>query len=85
MLVRNDSLGRRASPDLAQQLVGWQTERIEAGRCSGDAAVAVVETTDLGLGHDPPLARWLDLPRPGSVATEGLVGPRVVVISEVHT
>jgi hypothetical protein len=35
----------------------------------------VVETTDLGLGHDPPLARWLNLAGPGSVAIEGLVGP----------
>jgi hypothetical protein len=34
-----------------------------------------METTDLGLGHDPPLARWLNLARPGSVAFEGLVGP----------
>ena len=77
--------GRRAPPNLAQQLVGWQTERIEAGRCSGDAAVAVMETTDLGLGDDSPLARRLNRARPGGVAVEGLVRPRVVVIREVLT
>ena len=32
---------------------------LEAGRYSGSAPVAVVEATGLGLGHDPPLARWL--------------------------
>ncbi len=52
---------------------------------SGGASVAVVETTDLGLGHDPPLARRFNLARPGSVAFEGLVGPRVVVVGEVLT
>jgi hypothetical protein len=36
---------------------GWQIERLEAGRSSGGATVSVMETTDLGLGHDPPLAR----------------------------
>jgi hypothetical protein len=34
-----------------------------------------METTDLGLGYDPPLAGWLDLARPGSIAIEELVGP----------
>ncbi len=47
----------------------------EAGLYSGSAPVAVVEATDLGLGHDPPLARWLYLARPGSVAVQGPVGP----------
>jgi hypothetical protein len=45
----------------------------------------VVETTDSGLGHDPPLDRWLYLARPGSVAIERLVGPRVVVVGNVLT
>jgi hypothetical protein len=35
----------------------------------------VLETTDLGLGHDLPLARRLDLTRPGSIAIKALVGP----------
>jgi hypothetical protein len=47
---------------------GGQIQRLEARRTSGGASGSVIETTDLGLGHDPPLARWLDLPRPGSVA-----------------
>jgi hypothetical protein len=55
--------------------VGWQIQELEAGQSSGRASVSVVETTDLGLGHDPSLARWLDLARAGSVAIEGLVGP----------
>ena len=75
--------GRRAPPNAAQQLVGWQTERIETGRCSGGPSVSVVKTANLGLSHDPALTRWLDLARPGSVAIQGLVGPRVVVIDEV--
>jgi hypothetical protein len=54
--------------------VGWQIQRLEAGRSSGGASVSVVETTDLGLGHDPPLARRFNLVRPASVAFEGLVG-----------
>ena len=45
----------------------------------------MVETTDLGLGHDPPLARQFNLARPGSIASEGLVGPRVVIVGEVLT
>jgi hypothetical protein len=77
--------GCRAAPSIARGLAGWQIEGLEAGRSSGGASVSVVETTDPGLGHDPPLARWLDLARPGSVAVEGLVGPRVVVIREVLT
>ena len=42
---------------------------------SGGASVAVVETTDLGLGHDPPLARCLYLARPRCIVIKGLVGP----------
>jgi hypothetical protein len=45
----------------------------------------VVEATDLRLFHDPPLARWLHLARPRSVAVEGLVRPRCVMICEVLT
>ena len=67
--------GRRAAPSTAQRLTDWQIQGFEADRYSGSAAVAVVEATDLGLGHDPPLARWLNLARPGRVAVEGLVGP----------
>ena len=67
--------GRCAGPKVAQQLVGWQTEGIEAGRYSGGASVEVVEATDLGLSHDFPPAGWLYLARPGSVAIEGLMGP----------
>ena len=82
----SDSLrGCRARSERCRRHAGWQREELEAGRCSGGASVAVVETTDLGLGHDPPLTRWLYLARPGSVAVEGLVGPRVVVIREVLT
>ncbi len=58
------------SPNSAQQLVGWQTERIEAGRCSGGPSVSVVKTADPGLGHDPPLARRLNLARPGDEDAE---------------
>jgi hypothetical protein len=58
---------------------------LEADRYSGSAPVAVVEATDLKLGHDLPLARWLDFTRPGSVAVQGLVGPGVVVVREVLT
>jgi hypothetical protein len=75
----------RAAPSVARLLAGWQREEREAGGRSGSAAISVVETTDSGLGHDSPLARWLYLARPGSVAVEGLVGPRVVVIREVLT
>ena len=46
--------GLCASLSFARRLVGWQSEGLEAGRCSGSASVAVVEATDLGLGHDPP-------------------------------
>ena len=67
--------GRCAAPSVARRVVGWQIQRLEAGRYSGSAPVAVVEATDLGLGHDPSLARWLYLARPGSVAVERLVGP----------
>ena len=45
----------------------------------------MVETANLGLGHNPPLARWFYLPRPGRVAFEGLVGPRVVVQAHDET
>jgi hypothetical protein len=54
---------------------GLADPELEAGGRSGGASISVVETTDLGLGHDPPLARWLNLARPGSVAFEGLVEP----------
>ena len=74
-----------AVPSTAQRLAGEQIHELEAGRYSGSAAIAVVEATDPGLGHDPSLARWLYLARTGSVAVEGLVGPRVVVIREVLT
>ncbi len=74
-----------AAPSVARRLAGWQIQRLEAGRRSGSAVVSVVETTDLGLGDDSPLARRLNLARPGSVAVEGLVGPRVVLIREVLT
>jgi hypothetical protein len=75
--------GLCASLSFARRLVGWQSEGLEAGRCSGGASVSVMEATHLGLGHDPPLARWLNLARPGSVAIEGLVGPCPVVIREL--
>ena len=48
---------------------------LEVDRYSGGAPVAVVETPDPGLGHDPPLCPWLYLARPRSVAVQGLVGP----------
>ncbi|MGB6000152.1 MAG: hypothetical protein WBI00_06685, partial [Thermoanaerobaculia bacterium] len=41
--------------------------------------------TDVGLGDDSPLAWWLYLPRPGSVAVEGLVRPGVVVQAHDET
>jgi hypothetical protein len=69
----------------ARRLAGLQIQRLEAGRRSGSASIAVVETANLGLGHDPPLARWLHLTWPGGVAFERLVGPRVVVIRKVLT
>ena len=75
--------GRRAPLGVVRPLVRCQSEERETGGCSGSAPVPVVKTTDSGLGHDPALARWLDLPRPGSVAIERLVGPRVVVVREV--
>ena len=45
----------------------------------------MVETAILGLGHDSSLTWRLYLARPGGVAVQGLVGPRVVVIREVLT
>ena len=37
---------------------------LEAGLYSGSAPVAVVEATDLGLGHDPPMGpRYSSVPR----------------------
>jgi hypothetical protein len=46
--------GCGAAPSVARRLAGWQIQRREAGRRSGSAAVSVAETTDLGLGDDPP-------------------------------
>ena len=77
--------GRCAPLSVARRLAGRQIQRLEAGRRSGSASVSVVETANLGLGDDPPLARWFYLPRTGCVAFEGLVGPRVVVVGEVLT
>ena len=67
--------GRGAAPSTARRRASWQIQGFEADRYSGSAPVAVVEATDLGIDHDPPLARWLDLARPRSVAVEGLMGP----------
>ncbi len=77
--------GRRAPLSVVRRLVRCQSEERETGGCSGGPSVSVVKTANLGLSHDPALARWLDLPRPGGVPVEGLVGPRVVVIHEVLT
>jgi len=77
--------GCRAAPSVARRLAAWQREEREAGGHLCSASVSVVETANLGLGDDLPLARWLNLARPGCVAFEGLVGPRVVVIREVLT
>ncbi len=48
------------------EALGGQGEilELEAGRSSGSASVSVVETTDLGLGHDPPLMRTSSIPMP---------------------
>jgi hypothetical protein len=73
------------SSDVARRLAGWQIQRLDFGRRSGGAAVSVVENTDLGLGHDPPLARRLHLARRGRVAIGRQVGSRVVVVGEVLT
>ncbi len=77
--------GCRVAPSAARRGAGWQREEREAGGRLCSASVSVVETANLGLGHNPPLARWFYLPRPGRVAFEGLVGPRVVVVREVLT
>ena len=77
--------GCRTSLSVARRCAGWQREEGEAGGRLGSASVSVVETTNSGLGHDPPLARWLNLAWPGSVAVEGLVGPRVVVQAHDET
>jgi hypothetical protein len=77
--------GCRAAPSVARRVAGWQREEHEAGGRLCSASVSVVETANLGLGHDPPLARWFYLPRTGCVAFEGLVGPRVVVVGKVLT
>ena len=75
---------RCAGPSVARRLVGWQIQRLEAGRCSGSASVSVVKATDLRLGDDSPLARWIHLAWPGGgVPIEGPVGPRAVGIREV--
>ena len=59
--------------DFVLRRVGKQ-KKLEAGRNSGGASVPMVETTYLGLSHDPPPTRWLDVPWAGGITIEGLVG-----------
>jgi hypothetical protein len=57
--------------DLAAR--SWDLLALMREACGG-TSVAVVETTDLGLGPDPPLARCLYLARPRCIVIKGLVG-----------